>query len=164
MTSKETRDFYCFQQERTMRQRRNLRALAGIREFHPKLFLEVVIKRKSNSWDVRTFTIDCLKCHQVHMRSPQRKTMQNTVLGTAVWHEIFAVFPAIRKNMLNFLQIKITANIFPAKIYSRENILWPEIATQKYSTKKSCLFTTCQKQRNTGLLFENQCISIAHTQ
>ena len=34
---------------------------------------------------------------------------------------IFAVFPAIRKN--KFPQIKITANIFPAKIYSRVNIL-----------------------------------------
>ena len=33
----------------------------------------------------------------------------------------FAVFPAIRKN--KFPQIKITANIFPAKIYSRVNIL-----------------------------------------
>ena len=34
---------------------------------------------------------------------------------------IFAIFPAIRKN--KFPQIKITANIFPAKIYSRVNIL-----------------------------------------
>ena len=32
---------------------------------------------------------------------------------------IFAIFPAIRKN--KFLQIKIIANIFPAKIYSRVN-------------------------------------------
>ena len=43
-----------------------------------------------------------------------------------VWHEIFrvwifAIFPAIRKN--TFPQIKITGNIFPAKIYSRVNIL-----------------------------------------
>ena len=46
-----------------------------------------------------------------------------------VWHEIFrvlilaifAVFPAIRKN--KFPQIKITANFFPAKIYSRVTIL-----------------------------------------
>ena len=35
---------------------------------------------------------------------------------------IFAIFPAIRKN--KFPQIKITANIFPAKIYSRVNILY----------------------------------------
>ena len=33
----------------------------------------------------------------------------------------FAVFPAIRKN--KFPQIKVTTNIFPAKIYSRVNIL-----------------------------------------
>ena len=32
----------------------------------------------------------------------------------------FAIFSAIRKN--KFPQIKITAKIFPAKIYSRENI------------------------------------------
>ena len=40
---------------------------------------------------------------------------------STVWHEILAVFPAIRKN--KFPQIKITANIFPAKIYFRVNIL-----------------------------------------
>ena len=34
---------------------------------------------------------------------------------------IFVVFPAIRKN--KFLQIKITANFFPTKIYSRVNFL-----------------------------------------
>ena len=34
---------------------------------------------------------------------------------------ILAIFPAIRKN--KFPQIKITANIFPAKIYFRVNIL-----------------------------------------
>ena len=34
---------------------------------------------------------------------------------------IFAVFPAIRKN--KFPQIQITTNIFPAKIYSKVNIL-----------------------------------------
>ena len=33
---------------------------------------------------------------------------------------IFAIFPAIGKN--KFPQIKITANIFPQKIYSRVNI------------------------------------------
>ena len=33
---------------------------------------------------------------------------------------IFAIFPAIGKN--KFPQIKITANIFPKKIYSRVNI------------------------------------------
>ena len=41
-----------------------------------------------------------------------------------MWHKIFAgsnflfvIFPVIRKN--KFLQMKITANIFPTKIYSR---------------------------------------------
>ena len=51
---------------------------------------------------------------------------------------IFAIFPAIQKN--TFPQINITTNIFPAKIYSRVNILRLKFATQKYSTKKSCLF------------------------
>ena len=34
---------------------------------------------------------------------------------------IFAIFPAIRKN--KFPQIKVTANIFTAKVYSEVNIL-----------------------------------------
>ena len=43
-------------------------------------------------------------------------------LRATVWQEIFAgsnfaVFPAIPEN--KFPQIQITANIFPAKIYSR---------------------------------------------
>ena len=45
----------------------------------------------------------------------------------------------IRNNM--FLQIKITANIFHAKISSRVNIVLLRLfATQEYNTKKSCLF------------------------
>ena len=55
------------------------------------------------------------------------------------------------------MQIKITANIFPAKIYSRVNILCLKFATQKYSAKKLnrvCSIQTCQKQRNTDSLFE----------
>ena len=50
----------------------------------------------------------------------------------------FVTFPAIRKS--TFPQIKSTANIFPSKIYSRVNILQLKFATQKYNTKKSCLF------------------------
>ena len=78
----------------------------------------------------------------------------------------FAVFPAIRKN--KFPQIKITANIFPAKIYSRVNTLWLKFATRKYSTKESCLFN-----HNLSLSFRNNeilvyclkiCISIVRTQ
>ena len=45
----------------------------------------------------------------------------NKVLSTTVSYQIFAVFPAISKN--KFPQIKITANIFAAKIYSGVNIL-----------------------------------------
>ena len=75
---------------------------------------------------------------------------------TTVWHKIFAgsnfaVFPAIRKK--KFSQIKITANIFPARIYSRVNILWLKFATQKYSTKKSCLFN-----HNLPLSFRNKTV------
>ena len=81
---------------------------------------------------------------------------------------IFAVFPAIRKN--KFPQIKITANIFPAKIYPRVNILYLKFATQKYSTRKSSLFN-----HNLHFSFRNNeilvyvyclkiCISIARTQ
>ena len=51
---------------------------------------------------------------------------------------ICAIFPAIHKN--KFLQIKITANIFPAKIYSRVDILFLKFTTQKFITKKLYLF------------------------
>ena len=102
--------------------------------------------------------------------SPWRAKRDEPKLGCVVnqytvWHEIFAVFPAIRKN--KFAQLKITANIFPAKIYSRVNILQVKFATQKYS-KKSCLFNN-----NLSLSFRNNeilvyclkiCISIARTQ
>ena len=71
----------------------------------------------------------------------------------AVWHKIFAVFPAIRKN--KFPRIPITANIFPAKSYSRVNILQLKFATQKYSTKKSCLFN-----HNSSLSFRNNEIMV----
>ena len=76
---------------------------------------------------------------------------------------IFAIFPAIRKN--KFPKIKITANIFPAKKYI-------VFSTQKYNTKKSCLFN-----HNLSLSFRNKtvyneilvyclkiCIYIARTQ
>ena len=47
----------------------------------------------------------------------------------------------------------ITANIFPAEIYSRVNILQLKFATQKYRTKKSCLFNY-----NLPLLFRNKTV------
>ena len=50
-----------------------------------------------------------------------------------VWHESFAIFSAIRKN--KFPQKKINAKSFPAKIYSRVNILSKKFATQKYCIK-----------------------------
>ena len=58
---------------------------------------------------------------------------------------IFAFFSAIHKN--KFTQIKITAKHFPAKIYSGVN----SFTTQKYSTKKSCLFN-----HNLSLSFRNK--------
>ena len=86
----------------------------------------------------------------------------------------FCVFSAIHKNKLP--QLKITAKHFPAKIYSGVNILRLKFTTQKYSTKKSCLFNY-----NLSLSFRNKavyneilthtvvlaqkiCISIARTQ
>ena len=51
---------------------------------------------------------------------------------------IFAIFPAIRKN--KFPQIKITANIFPAKIYSRVNILYDLNSLHKNTVQ--CSITT----------------------
>ena len=51
---------------------------------------------------------------------------------------IFVIFSSICKN--NFPP-KINDNIFPGKIYSRVlNILWLKFTTQKYRTKKPCLF------------------------
>ena len=41
--------------ESIMGQRRKVKALAGKCEFHLSYFLEVVIKQRSNSWDIRTF-------------------------------------------------------------------------------------------------------------
>ena len=38
---------------------------------------------------------------------------------------IFEIFPAIHKN--KFPQIKITANIFPAKIYSIFPLYWKDV-------------------------------------
>ena len=64
---------------------------------------------------------------------------------------IFAIFPAIRKN--NFPP-NINENTFPAKIYSRVlNILWLKFTTQKYNTKKSCLFNY-----NSPLQFRNKTV------
>ena len=75
-----------------------------------------------------------------------------------MWHEfliftIFAIFPAIRKN--NFpLSPKINENIFPARIYPRVlSLLFVKFTTQKYSTKKSCLFNY-----NSRLQFRNKTV------
>ena len=50
-------------------------------------------------------------------------TLHYIMSWPTVWHKIFdfSIFPAIRKN--KFPLINITSNIFPAKIYSRVNIL-----------------------------------------
>ena len=100
----------------------------------------------------------------------QKKLLCDTKFLRDLIFSIFVIFPAIRKN--KFPQIKITSNIFPAKISSRVNILQLKFATQKYSTKKSCLFN-----HNLSLSFRNKtvyneilvyclkiCISIARTQ
>ena len=42
--------------EKIMGQRRKVKALAGKREFHLRYFLEVVIKQRSYSWNIRTFS------------------------------------------------------------------------------------------------------------
>ena len=59
--------------ERIMGQRRKLKALAGMCEFHLSYFLEVVMKQRYNSWDIRTILIDCLKRYQVQVRLSQGK-------------------------------------------------------------------------------------------
>ena len=41
--------------ERIMGQRGKFKVLAEISEFHLSYFLEVVMKQRSNSWDIRTF-------------------------------------------------------------------------------------------------------------
>ena len=49
-------------------------------------------------------------------RFSERHFKGTATLCNTVWHDIFAVFPAIRKN--KFSQIKITANIFLGNIHS----------------------------------------------
>ena len=73
----------------------------------------------------------------------QKKLLCDTKFLRDLIFSIFVIFPTIRKN--KFPQIKITSNIFPAKISSRVNILQLKFATQKYSTKKInrvCSITT----------------------
>ena len=68
---------------------------------------------------------------------------------------IFAIFPAIRKNNHPAPPPKKNhENTFPAKTYSRVlNIPWLKFTTQKYSTKKSCLFNY-----NSPLQFRNKTV------
>ena len=73
---------------------------------------------------------------------------------------IFAVFPMIRNNM--FLQIKITANIFPAKIFSRVNILYLKFATQKYNTKKLCLVNDNLSKTMKYWFLVSKCVFLLH--
>ena len=80
------------------------------------------------------------------MQLPCKQGCGHSRSFSTVWHEIlrvlifcdFCVFSAIHKNKLP--QLKITTKHFPAKIYSGVNILRLKFTTQKYSTKKSCLF------------------------
>ena len=67
---------------------------------------------------------------------------KQTKFRDTVSHEIFA-----GSNFCDFsshLQKKINANISPAKIYSRVNILWLKFATQKYSTTISVVSVQLQ--------------------
>ena len=75
--------------------------------------------------------ISFVKVYKRVFKRAQKGFMENVLflwLISTVWHQIsslriliFAIFPAIRKK--KFQQIKITANIFPAKIYCIVNIL-----------------------------------------
>ena len=63
-----------------------------------------------------------------------------------MWHKTFAGSNfcdicdfSSNPQKYKLLQIKIIANIFPAKIYSRVNFVELKFAKQKYSTKKLCL-------------------------
>ena len=66
---------------------------------------------------------------------------------------IFAIFPAIRKN--NFPPKKLTKTFFPEQFTLDLvlNILLLKFTTQKYSTKKSCLFNY-----NSSLQFRNKTV------
>ena len=64
---------------------------------------------------------------------------------------IFAIFSSDQQNKCP--QIKITADIFPAKIYSTVNVFLLKLATQKYSTNKSNLFNY-----NLSLSFRNKTV------
>ena len=66
---------------------------------------------------------------------------------------IFAIFPAIRKN--TFPHIKITANIFPRKIYSSVKLIFSNLNSlhKKNCTKKSPLFNY-----NLSLSFRNKAV------
>ena len=55
-----------------------------------------------------------------HNETAAMLVFQTKPVGVDPFFEIFAIFPAIRKTKL--FQIKINANIFSAKIYSRVNI------------------------------------------
>ena len=82
-----------------------------------------------------------IKNSRNHREAAPSLSLSDDVYST-VWHKIFSgcsnqlrYFPAISKN--KFPQIKITADIFPAKLYSNVNTFLLKPATQKYSTKKS---------------------------
>ena len=74
-----------------------------------------------------------------------------------MWHEILA-----GSNFCDFssdlqkkvpAKIKTTGNIFPAKIYFRVNLNYLQFATQKYSTRKLCMFNY-----NLPLSFRNKTV------
>ena len=78
-------------------------------------------------------TYECKRCWWLaHSNSKQTKFRKTR---DTVWHESLAIFLAICKNEFPQKKKNINAKIFPAKIYSRVNILWQKFATQKYCIK-----------------------------
>ena len=93
-------------------------------------------------------------CQQNEKSSDKLEIPCGTKFLRVLIFTIFAIFPAIRKNNSPPPLPQINENTFPAKIYSRVlNILWLKFTTQKYSTKKSCLFNY-----NSPLQFRNKTV------
>ena len=106
-------------------------------------------------------TIFSLFSPKIETSCQQNKKKFRSWTSDTVWHEIFAgsnsydfaIFPAIRKN--NSPPKKLRETFFPQKFTLDLvlNILWLKFTTQKYSTKKSCLFNY-----NSPLQFRNKTV------
>ena len=85
--------------------------------FSDRVHLQHVYKVNSSPRSVLRFTSWIVKALETNVLI----WISDDFKQDTVWQEIFSIFTAIRKN--KFPQIKITTNIFLAKIYSRVNIL-----------------------------------------